>query len=375
MAVKIVRQANQIALIGAATSAGAHAPGTECAPAALRAAGLVERLRTIGYEVSDLGDIEPQRFQVGEETPRTRNLAAVLAALNELRPKVEQAVRSGALPLILGGDCTIALATAAGLRRYFRQLALIYFDRDADLHVPATTPSGRLHGMAVAHLIGKGAAELVRFWGEPPLVREPEIALFGLDRLDPPEQEFLEHSPILRYFTTEISNQGAAAVAETVCQRLQTGGRELLLHFDVDVVDADEFGACDVPARGGLRWNEARQALKVFVRQKQLAAVEVTEFNPEKDPDGSKAAALVELLADVLAARRAALQEVPASAAETAEVARVERGNQQQVPVGPGEHRIGAGRVNTAESGTSESAPEQSAEERAGDTGESGEPA
>ncbi len=375
MAVKIVRQANQIALIGAATSAGAHAPGTERAPAALREAGLVERLRTIGYEVSDLGDIAPQRFQLDEETPRARNLAAVLAALNELRPKVEQAVRSGALPLILGGDCTIALATAAGLRRYFRQLALIYFDRDADLHVPATTPSGRLHGMAVAHLIGKGAAELVRFWGEPPLVREPEIALFGLDRLDPPEQEFLEHSPILRYFTTEISNQGAAAVAETVCQRLQTGGRELLLHFDVDVVDADEFGACDVPARGGLRWNEARQALAVFVRQKQLAAIEVTEFNPEKDPDGSKAAALVELLADVLAARRVALQEVPASVAEPVEAAHVEKENQQEALASPGEHRIGADRASTAESGSSESAPERLTEERAVDTGEPGEQA
>ncbi|MCL6564956.1 MAG: arginase family protein [Acidobacteriia bacterium] len=375
MAVKIVRQANQIALIGAATSAGAHAPGTERAPAALRAAGLVERLRAIGYEVIDLGDIEPQRFQPDEEAPRARNLAAVLAALNELRPKVEQAVRSGALPLILGGDCTIALATAAGLRRYFRQLALIYFDRDADLHVPATTPSGRLHGMAVAHLIGKGAAELVRFWGEPPLVREPEIALFGLDRLDPPELEFLEHSPMLRYFSAEISSQGAAAVAEAVCQRLQAGGREVLLHFDVDVVDADEFGACDVPARGGLRWNEARQALEVFVRQKQLAAIEVTEFNPEKDPDGSKAAALAELLAEVLAARRATLQEVPAAAAEAAEVARAETPNPPATPAEPGEQRIGAERASTAESISSESAPERWAEERAADTGEPGESA
>ncbi len=359
MAVKIVRQPNQIALIGAATSAGAHAPGPERAPAALRAAGLVERLRTAGYEVTDLGDIEPQRFQLDEETPRARNLVAVLAALNALRPKVEQAVRSGALPLILGGDCTIALATAAGLRRYFRQLALIYMDRDADLHVPATTPSGRLHGMVVAHLIGKGAAELVRFWGEPPLVREPEMALFGLDRLDLPEQEFLEHSPMLRYFTAEISNHGAAAVAEAVCQRLQAGGRELLLHFDVDVVDADEFGACDLPDRGGLRWNEARQALEVFVRQKQLAAIEVTEFNPEKDPDGSKAAALVELLADVLAARRAALQEVPAAAAESTEAARAETPDLPRAAAGPGEHRVGAVRANAAETGAHEPAPER----------------
>ncbi|MCL6480743.1 MAG: arginase family protein [Firmicutes bacterium] len=373
MAVKIVRQPNQIALIGAATSAGAQAPGSERAPAVLRAAGLVERLRTAGYEVTDLGDIEPQRFQLDEETPRVRNLAAVLAALNELRPKVEQAVRSGALPLILGGDCTIALATVAGLRRYFRQVALIYMDRDADLHVPATTPSGRLHGMVIAHLIGKGAAELVRFWGEPPLVREPEIALFGLDRLDLPEQKFLEHSPMLRYFAAEISHQGAAAVAEAVGQRLQAGGRELLLHFDVDVVAADEFGACDLPDHGGLRWNEVRQALEVFVRQKQLAAIEVTEFNPEKDPDGSKAAALVELLAEVLAARRAALQEAPAAAVESTAAARAETPNLPKAHAGPGEHRAGADRAIAAETNSRESAPERIPEANAAAADESNE--
>ncbi len=317
MAVKIVRQANKIALIGAPTSAGAHALGSERAPAALRNAGLVQKLEAAGYEVTDLGDIEHQLFQPDEESPRARNIAPVIAALTALKPKVEQAAKSGALPLILGGDCTIALATTAGVRRYFRQIALVYVDRDADLNVPATTASGRLDGMVIAHLTGRGAPELVRFWGEPPLVREPDIALFGLDRLDPPEQEFFEQSPMLRYLAAEISSHGAAAVAESVSERLHAGNREFVLHFDVDVIDADEFGACNVPGTGGLRFEEVRQALEVFARQKHLAAFEVTEFNPDKDPDGSKAAALVDLLAGALAARLEALKAAATAEAES----------------------------------------------------------
>ena len=128
--------------------------------------------------------------------------------LEELRPKVEVAVKSGALPLVLGGDDSIVLATIAGCRRYYRNVGLIYFDRDAGLNEPATTPSGCVDGMVISHVIGRGAPELVRFWGEPPLVREPEIALLGIDRLDEPEQQYLSHSLLRRYPANEISRRG-----------------------------------------------------------------------------------------------------------------------------------------------------------------------
>jgi len=187
VAVKIVRQPNKIALLGAPTSAAAMSLGHEGAPFALRSAGLVDQLRSIGYEVSDLGDDPLQLYHPDEESPRARNLSRVLASLEALKPRVEQAVKSGALPLVLSGDCSIALATVAGLRRYFRHVSMIYMDRDADLNTPATTPSGCVDGMVISHILGRGAAEMVRFWGEPPLVREPDLALFGVARLDPPE--------------------------------------------------------------------------------------------------------------------------------------------------------------------------------------------
>jgi arginase len=301
VAVKVVRQANKIALLGAPTSAAAMSLGHEGAPAALRAAGLVQRLGSIGYTVTDLGDDPPRHFKPDEESPRARNLPGVLAAVETLKPRVEQAVKSAALPIILGGDCSIALATVAGVRRYFRHVSMIYMDRDADLNTPATTPSGCVDGMVVSHLIGRGAAELVRFWGEPPLVREPDLALFGVERLDPSEGELLQRSTIRSYLAKDVKRTGAAVAAQTAVDRIRENSYEFVLHFDVDVIA--DFQATNYPGSGGLTLEEVRDALMVFARQKHLAAVEVTAYNPAKDSDGSAAKLIIDLLADVFAAR------------------------------------------------------------------------
>jgi arginase len=307
VAVKIVRQANKIALLGAPTSAAAMSVGQEGAPAALRAAGLVDRLREIGYDVADLGDDPVQLFKPDEESPRARNLSRVIASLEALKPRVEQAVKSSALPLILSGDCSIALATVAGARRYFRKVSMIYMDRDADLNTPATTPSGCVDGMVVSHLTGRGAAEMVRFWGEPPLVREPDLALFGVARLDPPEEQVLATSPLRRFMAADVQRIGAAAAARAAIDRIQGNGYQFVLHFDVDVIA--DFAATNYPGSGGLSLDEVREALLVFARQKELAAFEVTSYNPSKDPDGSGAKGIVDLLGELLVARLQALTD------------------------------------------------------------------
>lgn len=318
MAAKIVRQANKIALLGSPTSAAALSAGHEGAPAALRAAGLVDRLRSIGYEVVDLGDDPPRLYQPDEESPRARNLAGVLGAIETLKPRVEEAVKSGALPLILTGDCSMALATVAGARRYFRHVSLIYMDRDTDLNTPATTPSGSLDGMVVSHLTGRGAAELVRFWGEPPLVREPDLALFGTARIEPAEEGALRHSPLRSYPASEIQRKGAAAAAEEAVERVHANAREFILHFDVDVIAG--FSATNYPGSDGLRREEVREALEVFAKQKSLAAIDVAAYNPAKDPDGSGAKLIIDLLEGVLKTRLEFLQsaEAPADPAASA---------------------------------------------------------
>jgi arginase len=303
LAVKIIRQQKKIALLGSATSAAGLRAGLERAPVALRAAGLADRLKTAGFEVADLGDTTTYTFQPDDEHPRARNVSAVLKSLNDLRPRVEIAVKSGALPVILSGDCMSVLAVIAGARRYFRNVSLIYIDRDADLLVPATTASGSVDGMVISQVIGRGAPELVRFWGEPPLVRGPDIALFGLERLDPAEEQFLIESPIRRHPALEISTAGSATAARAALERVHVAKNEFVLHFDVDVITGADFPWTNSPGDGGLTLKEVRDALRVFASQPNLAAFVVAGYNPELDPDGQGARALINLLAEVLATR------------------------------------------------------------------------
>ena len=316
MAVKIVRQSNKIAVLGAPTSAAAMSAGSEGAPAALRAAGLIHSLRSVGYEVADLGDDPIQTFQPDTESPRARNIPAVLKSIESLKPRVEQAVKSGALPLIFSGDCSIALATVAGARRYFRNISMIYMDADADLNTPATTPSGCLDGMVVSHLTGRGAPELVRFWSEPFLVREPDLALFGVSRLDPPEEKLLSTSPLRRYLLADVKRHGAAASAKTALERIRGNGNDFVLHLDLDVIS--DFAATNYPSANGLSFDEVREALLIFAQQKNLAAIEVTAYNPAKDSDGSAAKKIIDLLAEVLGHRLEVLKAAEAAAAAAA---------------------------------------------------------
>ncbi|MGB6431982.1 MAG: arginase family protein [Candidatus Acidiferrales bacterium] len=316
MAVRIVRQPKKIVLLGAPTSAAALSAGHERAPAALRAAGLVARLEAAGFEVVDAGDVATRVYRVDDEHPRARNFPAVLDVLHDLRPRVEMAIKSGALPLVIGGDCIVVLAILAGARRYYRSIGLVYMDSDADLNTPATSASGSVDGMVISHIVGRGAAEMVRFWGEPPLVREPDILLFGVNRMDASEEQYLARSPMPRYLAADISKRGGAAAAEEAAQRAHAGQREFILHFDVDVISGREFPATNYPALGAISLADARQALAVFAKQPHLAGINVCAYNPELDPDGTYGKLVIDLIVEALEQRIAPPAE-PVPATET----------------------------------------------------------
>jgi len=315
LAVKIVRQPKKIALIGAPSSAAAFSAGSEKAPAALRAAGLSEKLLAAGYEVADFGDCAPRLFADDDEHRRARNLAEIVAGLNDLKTHAELAVKSGALVLVLGGDCAQVIGLLTGARRYYKHVNLLWFDRDADLNTPASTPSGRIDGMVVAHIIGKGAPELVRFWSEAPLVREPDVTLFGLERLDPPEQEFLSKSPMRHIHAGDIQSKGASKAAHEALAQVHADAREFVLHLDTDVITEEEFPAVNVPGSGGLGFDDVRASFMEFVKHKNLLGLDVAQYNPDKDPEGTGAKKLVDLLVEALSAR---LEALTAPAAEPA---------------------------------------------------------
>jgi len=368
VALKIVRQPGQIAVIGAPSSAGAHNAGMEKAPAAFRSAGLVERLREAGFTVSDLGDIPTFTCQPDEESPRARNLKNVVAALNALNPQIEIAAKSGALILVLGGECTMALATIAGLRRYYRNVSLWWLDSDADLNVPATTPSGCVHGMALAHIIGRGAPELVRFWGEPPLVREPDVILFGVDRLDAPEAAFLERSAMKRYAAADIVRRGVAAAAQEALARLHAEHRDFVLHLDLDFIAGEDLPSVDFPGTGGIRLDAAREIVAMAASQQHLLAVDIASYNPDKDPSGTDAKKIVDFIVSALSARLAlpAPAAVPAASKKHARGAAADAASVVPMPAPAPAGATGAPAVEPepeSRSGDSLGAPPDSADE------------
>src|SRR4029077_3709307 len=140
---------------------------------------------------------------------------------------------------------------------------------------PASTPSGRIDGMVVAHIIGRGAPELVRFWGETPLVREPDVLLFGLERVDPPEQEFLPKSPLRYVYAADIQKKGVAESTRDALSHLHTESRDFILHLDTDIIAQEDFPAVNVPGSGGLSLEEVRVAFREALSRRTLLGLDV----------------------------------------------------------------------------------------------------
>jgi len=293
----------RIAVLGVPSSAGGRRTGQEAAPAAFRAAGLLERLRAEGLDVADLGDLPSVSFRPDPEHPRQQNLALVAEVARQAADSIDQTLASGRLPLVLGGDCSLSLGVIAGLLRHHTRLGLLYFDGDVDLNTPETTASGIFDGMVLAHVLGRGAPQLAEIGPRRPLLPEEDIVLFGYDAesgwIDPPELEFLESSRMSKYPLARVRADATAAARDAL---LHLGNRTdaILLHFDVDVMD---FPAVDVPHPHGLDAASAFAALRVFAAAPTCAAVVVTELNAELDPDGSHAEHLVGGLVEALAAR------------------------------------------------------------------------
>jgi arginase len=263
-------------------------------PSALRAAGLAERLRASGLDIRDLGDLPVVRFRPNPEYPKQQNAELVLDVAREVAELVGQAMDDGRVPLVLGGDCSISLGVIAGLLRHRPHLGLLYLDADLDLNTPETTLSGILDGMVLAHLLGRGVPELAAAGPRRPMLSESDVVLFGYDlesgAVDPYEIEVLGESEMASYSLPAVR---ADPVGSSRAAVLEFGGDfdGFVVHFDVDVTN---LRCVDVPHPGGLEVESAFQALEVLVQAPKCAAVVVTEFNAELDPDGSEAERLVE---------------------------------------------------------------------------------
>jgi arginase len=302
----------ELALIGVPTSAGTHSPGQEQAPQALREAGLVRGLEAAGVTVHDQGDLPLAMYQAAAADPRQRNLDGVVAVAGRVADRVAEVLGRDLVPLVVGGDCTITLGVVAGFARHGADVGLLYFDGDADLSTPASTSSGVLDSMVVAHLLGEGAPELTGLGPRVPLLAADRLLLFGFD--DPDDLGQAQQALLARHAPAawpaarvrEVPGGPRAAAADALAE-LEARAATVVVHFDVDVVDTGDLPLANFPHfNQGLALADALGCLEVFLAGDRLGGVVVTEINPDHDPDGTQLGRLVDGLVAALARRGSA---------------------------------------------------------------------
>jgi arginase len=298
-------------LLGVPSSAGARTPGQEKGPAALRSAGLVELLDEKGLEVRDHGDLPAFRWRPDPTTRSPQNLPAVVSVATAVAESIEEAVRGGELPLVIGGDCTITVGVVAGMLRAGLDPSLLYFDGGVDLYVPATQPAGHMDSMGVAHLLNEpgSARELADLGTTTPMLEACKVMFFGQSAVsvrpseDPRDVEGVVfskhgfHSYPLEVVTGRASEAATAALAE-----IELDEGPFVVHFDVDVLDFLDCPFADQPEDRGLLLTEAMDCLAVFAGSSRFGGLVVTEINPDHaDPEGATLRRFVEGLAGALA--------------------------------------------------------------------------
>jgi arginase len=298
----------RLAVVGAPSSAGAYAPGQERAPAALRAAGLLEALVNAGWnEVDDTGDVEGFRWAPDAEDPEAANVAVAAAVAGRVAAEVRRVLDDGARrALVLGGDCTVGVGAVAGVQSRGR-VGLVYLDLHADMNVPHETDDGTLDWMGVAHMLGlDGARPALRDVGlRTPLLQGKDLVLIGFD---PDHATAFELAAIAEHDVTVVTVGDLAADPKGAARRALAALADcdvLSVHLDVDLVDFLELPLSENTERdGGVTFATALAALSVLAAHDRTATITLTELNPDHGAaDGSTLATFVAGVAAALAPR------------------------------------------------------------------------
>jgi arginase len=291
----------RVAVIGAALDLGAGRRGVDMGPSAIRYAGLDTRLEQLGHECIDLGNVEaavPEAAPVGDE--QARFLPEIKATCSRVADRVAEAAAEGHMPLVLGGDHSVALGSLAGLARAHGQGGVLWLDAHGDLNSPETSPSGNVHGMVLAAALGLGGPRFHEDgWGLPAVAR---AALVGVRSLDEGERELLGNLDARVFTMSDVDRLGVErAVREALAH--VAGAAFVHVSLDMDVVDPDVAPGVGTPVRGGLSYREAHLALELVAESGLLSSLDVVEVNPILDRENETGKLAVELVASALGAR------------------------------------------------------------------------
>jgi arginase len=277
-------------------------------PSALRIARLHERLTALGYHVEDLGNVavdQPESLPSGPTNAHFLPQIAYTCA--RLAKMVEKAADREHVPLVLGGDHSIAVGTIAGMSRHFakinEKLGVIWIDAHADMNTPDSSPSGNVHGMPLACCIGRGPRELVDLAGHVPMVHPENVVLVGLRSVDEIERLNVRSTGVHAFTMRDIDERGLRAVIEQAIAAASKGTAGFHVSFDMDACDPAEAPGVGTPVPGGLTYREAHLAMELIGDSGGMTSVEVVEVNPVMDVANRTAVLGVELIMSALGKR------------------------------------------------------------------------
>lgn len=287
-----------IGIVGVPIDLGANRRGTDMGPSAIRNARLLPLLKELFDDVVDYGNVEvpgPEQCDVGD--PRVRYLQAIGPVWQRTAAAVARVIEDGRLPVVLGGDHSLAVGTAEGAAQQHGEIGMIYFDAHGDFNDPTTTMSGNVHGMPVSVITGCAPDELMQFTSQP-VVDPARTVLIGIRDLDKQEREKLRHSEVTVFSMKEIDELGMAAITLQAIDIASRGSESGKFHvsFDMDAIDPMVAMGVGTPVPGGLTYREAHLALELIAATGGLCSLEMVEVNPILDRENRTAELAVGLI-------------------------------------------------------------------------------
>ena len=292
---------NRLSIIGVPIDLGAGTRGVNLGPDAIRYAGLEKRLVNIGYEIEDRGDIPVNRREaVTVEGSNLKHLNVVADVNRKLCEEVSAAMSEGNFPLVIGGDHSIAIGTISGVLQHKKNLGVIWFDAHGDINTPGTSPSGNIHGMPVAVLLGMGDEALTSIGGKDSVLKKENIVYIGSRDLDSGERKAMKELGIKVFTMYEIDDMGIKKVMEEAIRIAGEGTDGIHVSFDLDVLDPEVAPGTGTKVPGGMGYRGAHYALELIAKTEKLVSAEFVEVNPLLDHENMTAKATVALAGSLL---------------------------------------------------------------------------
>ena len=290
-----------LSIFGIPMDLGAGRRGVDMGPSALRLAQLAKTLENLGYDVTDYGNINVSVAEAVEnavsEDENLHYKSAILQACQATYDKL-RSLDSDTIPIILGGDHSISMGSVAGVSERGRT-GVIWVDAHSDVNTPSTSPSGNVHGMPLAHLLGYGDTDLRNIWGGGAAIKAEDIVFIGLRSVDKGERQFIHEHGISAYTMADIDQHGIARVATETLEQLADLDY-IHVSFDADSLDPMIAPGVGTPVPGGLSYREAHLLMELFAASEKITSVDLVEVNPILDTKNVTAEIMVEMCSSLL---------------------------------------------------------------------------